>query len=606
MNNIDNNNNVSHSLENTVAILVLMCAFYYKYRMVIQEYWLGFTERLENPFFIVFLVSSFIALCLLYYTVGHHLEKFFNKLNMWRLGIKSDPNQRPISFNYMAFDFQKHIQDFNNNSENKDKTFIGLNAEKRNKEAVSISDIQRCEHIQVIGQTGTGKTTGVFLPLIYQDALKGHPVIIIDAKGETAAINQLYGLLNSIGRGEDFLLFSLVDKKNSCTYNPLFVGESDPQIVIDSFLSNYREDNSFYEETAKNIFTDIFYLFHSLGKPFTTKDIYAYLKDEVCRENIKKLITEENKKGLYYLKELENLFESLSDKHKRWEYVMAGFNNYLKEHSDDILNEADSDIVLTEAIRQKKIVYFQLPTNAYPLQAVNIARIVQANLRYISSLIQMGQLPKDTLVSVIIDEYGSLAETSFAELLNKARSSGMMVTIAMQSLSDLKAISEPFMKRIDESTLNKIYLKQTDPELCELIAKSIGTYVKEDKTYRMTGGRFGNQLFSGESSNRMVNEFYFPPDKIKNLHKRGQGYFVYRGDNSYVCVNLSYFDRMYGIPYEKKSKDNKKEGLELFKRYYLVAPKKKKTPKKSNPSKKKTPKPGDIETGDSPEQKGQV
>ena len=63
---------------------------------------------------------------------------------------------------------------------------------------------------------------------------------------------------------------------------------------------------------------------------------------------------------------------------------------------------------------------------------------------------------------------------------------------------------------------------------------------------------------------------------------------------------------MYGIPYEKKSKDNKKEGLELFKRYYLVAPKKKKTPKKSNPSKKKTPKPGDIETGDSPEQKGQV
>ena len=132
-------------------------------------------------------------------------------------------------------------------------------------------------------------------------------------------------------------------------------------------------------------------------------------------------------------------------------------------------------------------------------------------------LFKSDRLPKDILVSVIIDEYASFAEESFIEVLNKARSSGMMVTIAHQSLSDLRAISDAFMKRIDENTLNKIYLKQTDPELCELIAKSMGTYIKEEKTYRMTGGRFGNQIYTGETSNRVVNEFYFPPDRIKNL-----------------------------------------------------------------------------------------
>src|SRR5208282_4018093 len=110
----------------------------------------------------------------------------------------------------------------------------------------------------------------------------------------------------------------------------------------------------------------------------------------------------------------------------------------------------------------------------------NIARMVQANLRYISSLIQTGQIPKDTLVSIIIDEYASFAEESFVEVLNKARSSGMMVTIAHQSLSDLRAVSEAFMKRIDENTLNKIYLKQNDPDLCELIAKSLGTFTKQE------------------------------------------------------------------------------------------------------------------------------
>jgi hypothetical protein len=51
---------------------------------------------------------------------------------------------------------------------------------------------------------------------------------------------------------------------------------------------------------------------------------------------------------------------------------------------------------------------------------------------------------------------------------------------------------------------------------------------------------------------------------------------------------------MEGESYEKKSKQNKKEGLELFKRYYL-APKKKPTPKKPKSPPKKSPEPGDIE-----------
>ena len=270
-----------------------------------------------------------------------------------------------------------------------------------------------------------------------------------------------------------------------------------------------------------------------------------------------------------HLKLLEGLIERLKNQQNGLENVIAGFTNYLFAHQDSTLNDPDSDIVLTDAIRQRKIVYFQLPTNSYPIQAISIARMVQANLRYISSLIQTGQIPKDILVSIIIDEYASFAEESFVEVLNKARSSGMMVTIAHQSLSDLKAISETFMKRIDENTHNKIYLRQTDPELCELIAKSMGTYLKEEKTYRMTAGKFGNQIYSGESSNRVVNEFHFPPDKIKNLHKFGQGYFIYRGDNSQKCVNLGHFVDMPELQYKRKEKKNKRDGLRLFEKYYL-------------------------------------
>ncbi|MCA9407390.1 MAG: TraM recognition domain-containing protein, partial [Candidatus Omnitrophica bacterium] len=356
------------------------------------------------------------------------------------------------------------------------------------------------------------------------------------------------------------------------TYNPLYVGECDPQIIIDAFFNNFKDENSFYRETAKTIFTNAFFILHSLGKPFTPMDIYTYLTNLTARQSVNKQIKESNETGAIYLTLLNTVISRLIDQYKGWEHVITGFNNYLLSHRDPILNEEDSDIILTDIIRQKKIVYFQLPTNAYPIQSVSIAKMVQANLRYISSLVQIGQLPIDTQISVIIDEYASFAEETFVEVLSKARSSGMMVTLSHQSLSDLKAISEPFMKRIDENTLNKIYLKQTDPELCELIAKSMGTYAKQEKTYRMIGGRFGNQIHNGESSNRMVNEFHFPPDKIKSLHKHGQGYFVYRGNNTHQCVNFGRFQKFKEIPYTRNVKKNKKVGLNLFKKYYLESP----------------------------------
>ncbi len=545
-----------------LPIAILIAAFSYKYQAIIEE-------KLHDPFFIAFLISLAVFLGLIFYSIGHRLEKYLNKINMWRFGIRPDDKEQKISFPFISFDLQEQFDSFYKDGSNRDRTFIGLNAEKDNKEIISIPDIQRSHHLQVLGMTGTGKTSGVFLPLIYQDALKKRPVIILDAKGELTSINQLNAMLASIGRSNDLLLFSLVHKDHSCTYNPLYVGECDPQVIIDAFFGNFKDENSFYRETAHTIFTNAFYVLHSLGKPFTVMDVYTYLTNNTCRYAINNQVKTAGKKGILYLRLLNTQIIRLTEQYKGWQHVITGFNNYLLAHKEDFLNDPDSDIVLTDAIRNRKIVYFQLPTNAYPIQAISIARMVQANLRYISSLIQTGQIPKDILVSVIIDEYASFAEESFVEVLNKARSSGMMVTIAHQSLSDLRAISEAFMKRIDENTINKIYLKQTDPELCELIAQSMGTYTKEEKTYRMTGGRFNNQIYTGESSNRIVNEFYFPPDKIKNLHEQGQAYFIHRGKNTHQCVNLGYFEHMPQKTYDKRVRNNKKEGLKLFETYYV-------------------------------------
>jgi hypothetical protein len=558
----NNNNNIALANEG-LPIAIIIAAFYYKYRDNIQE-------KLHDPFFMFFLISGIVLLVFIYYSVGHQVEKYMNKIKMLRSGINLDEKQKSLSFPFIPFDLQKALNDFYKDGKNRDRTFLGLNAEKQNRETVNIPDIQRTQHLQVLGMIGTGKTSSAFLPLIYQDVLKGRPVIIIDAKGEKSSINQIYGMLHSMGRADDFLLLSLAYKESSCTYNPLYVGECDPQVIIDSFFNNFKDENSFYHQSAKTIFSHTFFILHSLSRPFAVMDVYAYINNDDCKKEIDALVKASgNQEGLLNLKLFDEQITSLNQQFKSWKSIVSGFNNYLKDYKEAILNEADSDIVFTDVIRHGKVVYLQLPTNAYPIQAPGIARIVQSNLRYISSLIQIGQLPKDVLISINIDEYGSFAEESAIEVHNKARSSHMMITIAHQSINDLSRVSDSFRKLMDEHTLNKIYFKDNDPIHCEWLAKSLGTQKKEEKTYRTTAGKFGNQIYTGESSNKMVNEFNFSPDKIKNLHKYGQGYYIYKGDNTQVCVNFGYLPDLPEMPYARKVKKNKNEGLKLFEKYYV-------------------------------------
>lgn len=548
--------------EGALVILLIIAIAYFRY----QEYVL---LVFQSPFLMICVLLAGGLLYGMYYLVQHVLEKVGNRIKMHRAGVNTTIKDKGTAYPFISFNIIPALQSFVRDGQSDQLTFIGLNAQRKNKGHIALPDIQRTQHLQVLGMTGTGKSTSVFYPLIYQDALKKRPVIIIDAKGEMSAINTVNGILAEVGRSDDFLLFSLSHKELSCSYNPLFVGQYDPQVVIDAFFSNYDDQNTFFREMSKMIFSHAFFILHSLGKPFSPMDVYCYLNNEYCRQEINKQIVRGNETGWLRLKLLNQVISDLQDQYKGWRHVVAGFNNFLMSFNDPLLNEDDSDIVLSEVIREGKVVYFQLPTNAYPLQAIAIARMVQANLRYISSMIQTGQLPNDLLVSVLIDEYGAFAEQTFVEVLNKARSSRMMVTLAHQSLGDLQNISATFMKLIDENTLNKIYLKQTDPELAELIARSMGTYTKQEQTFRMTAGYYGNQIHTGETSNKTVQEFYFSPDKVKNLHKHGQGYLIYKGDNSQQCVNFGQFGGIKEKPYIKPVRKNKREGLKLFERYYL-------------------------------------
>src|SRR5208283_3337786 len=110
-----------------LAIAVILGAFYYKYKAIIEE-------KLHDPFFMSLLAGALIFLGVVLYAIAHYVEKFMNKIKMWQLGIRLEDKQK-VKFSFVPFDLQKELDIFYKDAKNHVRTFLGLNAEKQNKEA---------------------------------------------------------------------------------------------------------------------------------------------------------------------------------------------------------------------------------------------------------------------------------------------------------------------------------------------------------------------------------------------------------------------------------------------------------------------------------------
>ena len=115
---------------------------YYQYRDLIYE-------QINKPYFYVFGICLLGLLVFLYFFLGYHFEKLLNRLRMWTQGVRLDSEAQTISYPFHEFNLQESLDKFYKEKDNLDYTFIGLNAEKSNKEIIRIPDEQRSQHLQV-------------------------------------------------------------------------------------------------------------------------------------------------------------------------------------------------------------------------------------------------------------------------------------------------------------------------------------------------------------------------------------------------------------------------------------------------------------------------
>lgn len=380
-----------------------------------------------------------------------------------------------------------------------------------------LGSLARSMHTQIIGATGVGKTESGILPMIFDDARNGNAIIFIDPKGDSQTRHTIKKMCEVLGRSADFQCIDLANIDGSCGYNPLKVGS--PTELKDKIVGSIIWTEEFYKKVAERILLNCFdYLIRSDTKP-SLQAITNLLLRPIKAEKINaspnevRLSSERAMLSQEINANRDNLEGILSD-------LQLWTKSELKKVIDDPLGESALDW-----INQKKIVYINLNTLAFEETARRVGRLILQDIKTAAQRLQAKAIENRAQTSVYIDEFASIASSGFIELLSKARSANVKLTLAHQSLGDLTAVSPSFANQVLDNTNVKIIFRLDSPDTSDFFARLVGTRKSRKFTSQTNSSAFFGMLETGMGSTRITDEFIVSPNQFRLLG-RGESIII--------------------------------------------------------------------------------
>jgi hypothetical protein len=437
-------------------------------------------------------------------------------------------------------------------------TFVGLTPRRAalrwRWKPVYLSERQRTTHRHVLGKTGSGKTESVLWPQVLQDVLDGKGCVVVSGKGSDEEVATMKGIAQVAGREADLRVFALPAWNQpalpSHTYNMVWVeprtpeGEGgDPAAVAERVFSVLPlGDNRYYNTQAQIMFTNLCRLLHGMvdargfGQPFTMRDLAVCLKgvgnkNPAWRGALDHCLarSRDQEAAREVVSQIDRLGHEI---HK----ALSGLVGAIDKFQAPLVNAYAPDIVMSDVLEQNLIVYVQLPSNLFKIQAPSLGKVFLMDVQQEGSLRQVFRATRNQRpFSVVVDEFGRFADLSFVDSLNQLRDANLQFTVAHQSLADLELVSREFANSVWDNTRIKDVLNQDNPALCEMVAKSIGTHQEVVKTVRVEAGPLFTSLATREASTRLVESYKLHPNRIKNLARCGQGFLYTDSTLHPVC-----------------------------------------------------------------------
>jgi TraM recognition site of TraD and TraG len=475
-------------------------------------------------------------------------------------------------------------------------TFVGLTPKGRilppwgaSWRPVYLSAEERSMHRHVLGKTGSGKTTSILWPQVLQDTLAGRGVLVIDAKGSTENAWTMRSIASACGRLADFRWFGLPAWNRpelfSHTYNLVHVAPRSRNDFGGDVLAMAERvfsvldlgDNPYFKTQAFLAFTRVCRVLHGMldkddrGIPFNLRDVSVCIRglsagDTNWGKALKRCLADSLDREA--VEELRAQCISLG---RDIGSTLSGLLGAIDRFQSPIVNAYAPDLVFEDVLQKNLLVYVQLPSNLFKIQAPALGKVMLMDLQQEASLRQVFRDQRNQRpFSVNIDEFGTFADRSFIDSLNKLRDANILFTLSHQTLADLEIVSKEFAQAVWENCRTRDVLALDSPELCERLARSLGTRPRLEHTIQQGPGAMSTVAATGVMSTRAVESLRLHPNRLKMLASRGQGFLFASRPDGQVAIPVAY-GRLPDLPLPpeaalQRNDQTRARGLRLFER----------------------------------------
>ena len=283
------------------------------------------------------------------------------------------------------------------------------------------------EHIGVIAKTGGGKTTGIFIPNLLQNHIRGS-IIVSDPKGEIYNLTSNYQ--KSIGR--NIILYKPME--GDISYNPLGQCKNDREIIRLAQTLLMNGALSYELKTGKQIGgAEWLQMAQSLLAA-------ALLDQNTIPKAIRLILSKDNEElDEYFLSKKESIktqymvFKTSLDSPK----TASSIKNTLATNLSlflDKLNVNNSDFSAGQLRKEETILYISYPENYSNYLSPLMASVYS---QLIDKLLEKEGLD----IYFMLDEFCNVGKLSdFQTTISTARSRNISFTLCLQSITQLKQI----------------------------------------------------------------------------------------------------------------------------------------------------------------------
>lgn len=458
-----------------------------------------------------------------------------------------------------------------------------------NKNEISLSFGDATTNIMIFGGTGTGKTTAICYPVVYNLISNDCSGLIIDVKGGYSHIARHFNSTN-----DKCLILGV---ETDCSPVNLIGGIS--PYKLREFLKEAIVNNQSNEYWGSNGIEDIVLIYELLlsinkNKCPTLADLYFFAVDNF---NLKKVIAKcddydimkkmrmRRESDSFSLFSLNISSNDTSQEQKTWQ--LSSLLNCLKYfYEDENLNNyfcnndfLDFDHIIYE---KKQTIVLDLPTSHFSNVSLFVSKILRARFRDTiknkgESKLQQSGYGNKLFTFLLIDEYQQYISTRTSlsaddnNWLDTSRGYGHINILSTQSVDSLIAKSdEASAHQLIGNCRNIIHLgsnaKHSLEHLLSLSNEQIKNSVRsqyDDCGFLYIGKRnltrkgVSSLITTGQSNHRFMN--YFIKNPIKHIETRKEESTHYSYENNYINYEINNTSSKKNIYIYLNKSDKKKK-----------------------------------------------